>query len=81
MIFGISDGGTIEVITNRVFHAILNLKESFVYWPAKDERDQLIAATFHELPHCVGYVDGCAIKLAEKPSENEDIQDRFFLIL
>lgn len=70
--FGIGDGGTIQIITDRVFKAILNLKTNFLSWPEASERRELVAKTFHELPHCIGYVDGTEIKLAEKPSDDPE---------
>ncbi|XP_036342392.1 putative nuclease HARBI1 [Rhagoletis pomonella] len=71
-LFGVSDGGVIQNMTNRVFHAILKLKTKFLYWPDAAERKILAAETFEELPHCVGYVDGTEVKLAEKPSEDPE---------
>ncbi|XP_055543804.1 uncharacterized protein LOC129729319 [Wyeomyia smithii] len=65
--FGIDDGGTIQIITDRVFKAILNLKSRYISWPDATERRGIVARNFHELPHCIGYVDGTEIKLAEKP--------------
>lgn len=50
MLFGISDGGTIDSITKRVFNAILKLKNEYIYWPAENERDQIVADTYEELP-------------------------------
>lgn len=70
--FGVGDGGTIATITRRVFKAILRLKNKFLYWPDKKERSEIIAKTAFELPQCIGYVDGCEIKLAEKPTEDPE---------
>lgn len=43
--FGIGDGGTISIITARVFKVILKLKNEFLFWPNKDERDQIATDT------------------------------------
>ncbi|XP_054083341.1 putative nuclease HARBI1 [Zeugodacus cucurbitae] len=67
-LFGISDGGVIQVMTNRVFDAIIKRKTQFLFWPDPVERRALVVQTLSELPHCVGYVDGTEIKLAEKPT-------------
>ncbi|XP_037806208.1 protein ANTAGONIST OF LIKE HETEROCHROMATIN PROTEIN 1-like [Lucilia sericata] len=32
----------------------------------------MVAYTIHELPHCIGYVDGTEIKLAEKPLDDPE---------
>lgn len=67
-LFGIGDGGTIDKITRRVFHSILSLEKYFLYWPDEEERKQIVADSFEELPHCVGYGDGTIIPLKERPS-------------
>lgn len=67
-LFGVGDGGTINKITSRVFKSILSIEDKFVYWPNKDERIELVVETFHELPHCIGYVDGTEIPLKERPT-------------
>ncbi|XP_050322611.1 uncharacterized protein LOC126754564 isoform X1 [Bactrocera neohumeralis] len=72
-LFGIGDGGTIQIVTRRVFNAIINLKQRFLYWPDERERLKLIAATEKEMPGCVGYIDGSEIKLAEAPVRNHEI--------
>lgn len=69
-IFGIGDGGTIYKITRRVFTAFLRLKNKYIYWPDKEERAFIVSKKFHELPYCIGYVDGTEIKLAETPVTN-----------
>lgn len=66
-LFGIGDGGTIQNITVRVFRAFLELQKSFIFWPDKEERMQIVKQTFSELPYCIGYVDGTEFKLAETP--------------
>ncbi|XP_065356325.1 uncharacterized protein LOC135950720 [Calliphora vicina] len=71
-LFGIGDGGTLQKITDRIFKAILELKKQFLYWPDALERKNMVANTFHELPHCIGYVDGTEIKLAEKPLDDPE---------
>ncbi|KAI8117935.1 Protein ANTAGONIST OF LIKE HETEROCHROMATIN PROTEIN 1 [Lucilia cuprina] len=72
-LFGIGDGGTIQNVTRRVFKAILKLKNNILYWPGELERSQLVSATKSELPGCVGYIDGCEIKLAEAPTNNHEL--------
>lgn len=68
--FGIGDGGTIYKITNRVFSVFLRLKCKYISWPSKEERLNIVSETFHELPYCIGYVDGTEIKLSETPVTN-----------
>lgn len=72
-LFGIGDGGTIQNITKRVFRAILNLKNQFLYWPNEAERTRLVLATRNELPGCVGYIDGSEIRLAEAPIKSHEL--------
>lgn len=71
-LFGIGDGGTVDIMTKRVFGAISDLEPEFLYWPNQFEKEQIIAATFDEMPHCIGYIDGTEIKLAEKPCWDPD---------
>lgn len=66
-LFGIGDGGTLDKITKRVFKAILRQKNLYLNWPTSEERSLICQETMHELPHCIGYIDGSEIKLAEKP--------------
>ncbi len=66
-LFGVGDGGTIEKVTRRVFQSILSLKDKVICWPSVEERESLVQKTFHELPHCVGYVDGMEVPLINKP--------------
>lgn len=68
--FGIGDGGTIDKITRRVFKAFLNLQTEYISWPDENERASIVAETFHELPFCIGYVDGTEIPIAESPVIN-----------
>ncbi|XP_049301863.1 uncharacterized protein LOC125775375 [Bactrocera dorsalis] len=70
--FGIGDGGTIQRVTELVFQAILKIKQRFLFWPDAKERQSIVRNTFFELPHCIGYVDGTEIKLAEKPSDDPE---------
>ncbi|XP_067625245.1 uncharacterized protein [Eurosta solidaginis] len=71
-LFGVSDGGAIQNMTNRIFQAIFRVRQQFVYWPDSAERQNLVAETFDELPHCIGYVDGTEIKLVEKPLDDPE---------
>lgn len=50
----------------------MKLKDQFIYWPNELEREKIVSDTFHELPYCVGYVDGTEIKLAEKPFDDPE---------
>ncbi|XP_053969424.1 uncharacterized protein LOC128869445 [Anastrepha ludens] len=54
-LFGVGDGGTIQIVTRRVFSAILNLKGRFLFWPNERERLKLVAATEKEMPGCVEF--------------------------
>lgn len=71
-LFGIGDGGSLDIITKRVFRAIFELEAEYLKWPDDTERSEMISATFHEMPHCIGYVDGSEVKLAERPSKDAD---------
>ena len=41
-------------------------KDRYIHWPDATERKLFISETLNEPPHCIGYVDGTKIKLAEK---------------
>lgn len=71
-LFGLGDGGTIQNFTNRVFSAILKLKNRYIFWPGEEERKFIEQATYHEMPFCIGYVDGTEVRLAEKPYIDSD---------
>lgn len=71
-LFGTGDGGTIQNCTKRVFSALMKHKTRYIYWPDKEERNAIERATSHEMPHCIGYLDGTELKLAEKPYEDPD---------
>lgn len=71
-LFGVGDGGTIDIMTKRIFGAILEMESEFMYWPSNGEKQLIIAETFDEMPHCVGYIDGSEIKLAERPCTDPD---------
>ncbi|XP_039948356.1 protein ANTAGONIST OF LIKE HETEROCHROMATIN PROTEIN 1-like [Bactrocera tryoni] len=72
-LFGVGDGGTIKNVTQRIFIAILRLKNEFLYWPNERERLEIVSATSKEMPGCVGYIDGSEIKLAEAPVMQHEI--------
>uniref|UniRef100_A0A034WKI8 Putative nuclease HARBI1 n=1 Tax=Bactrocera dorsalis TaxID=27457 RepID=A0A034WKI8_BACDO len=72
-LFGVGDGGTIKNVTQRIFKAILRLKNEFLYWPNERERLEIVSATGKEMPGCVGYIDGSEIKLAEAPVMQHEI--------
>ncbi|XP_037930823.1 putative nuclease HARBI1 [Teleopsis dalmanni] len=69
-LFGVEDGKTIYKITRRDFRSILELQTTFITWPYVAERQDIVEKTYHELPHCIGYIDGTEIKLAETPMVN-----------
>ncbi|XP_039968986.1 protein ALP1-like [Bactrocera tryoni] len=71
-LFGISDGGIIQNLTERIFNALLNYKDQYLFWPNTEERKELVLETSSELPNCIGYVDGTEIPLAEKPSQDPE---------
>jgi hypothetical protein len=71
-LFGIGDGGTIQNCTNRIFFALLKLKSRYIFWPNLAERKIICQQTHHEMPFCIGYVDGTELRLAEKPSDDPD---------
>ena len=65
-IFGVGDGGT-------VMHAIIHLKSKYLIWPSVpsvEERKKIVSSTMHELPYCVGYLDGTEVRLFEAPCKN-----------
>ncbi|XP_065365511.1 putative nuclease HARBI1 [Calliphora vicina] len=72
-LFGVGDGGTIQIVTDRVFKAILNLKKRFLFWPNSRERSEILYATKDEMPGCIGYIEGSEIKLAEAPVKNHEL--------
>ncbi|XP_036334884.1 protein ANTAGONIST OF LIKE HETEROCHROMATIN PROTEIN 1-like isoform X1 [Rhagoletis pomonella] len=69
-VFGVGDGETIYKITKRVFQAFLELKSKYIYWPDAAERQEIVKNTYNEMPHCIGYIDGTELKLAEAPVKN-----------
>lgn len=71
-LFGVGDGGTVITVTDRVITAIINLKSKFLFWPTVQERKKIVGDTLHELPGCIGYVDGTEIKLAESPIKDHE---------
>ncbi|XP_049308660.1 uncharacterized protein LOC125777617 [Bactrocera dorsalis] len=71
-LFGVSDGGIIQNLTDRIFKELLKHKDQYLFWPNSDERKKLVSETWGELPNCVGYVDGTEIPLAEKPSQDSE---------
>ncbi|XP_036334867.1 uncharacterized protein LOC118745527 [Rhagoletis pomonella] len=72
-LFGFGDGGTLNIVTYRVIKALINLKHKFLFWPSETERKAIAAKTMHELPGCIGYVDGSEIRLAEAPVKNHEL--------
>ncbi|XP_070072656.1 uncharacterized protein [Drosophila takahashii] len=72
-VFGVGDGGTLALFTERVFTAFLRLLKKYIYWPKREEREVIVLNTFHELPYCIGYIDGSEIKLFEKPPKNHGV--------
>lgn len=70
--FGIGDGGTIDKITKRVFTAIMKLEKKYIFWPDAEERRDIGQLTAHELPNCMGYLDGCEIRLSYAPYPNHN---------
>uniref|UniRef100_A0A336MWE7 CSON005157 protein n=1 Tax=Culicoides sonorensis TaxID=179676 RepID=A0A336MWE7_CULSO len=71
-LFGIGDGGSISNYCKRVFSAILKHRRNLICWPNADERNLIDTETFHEMPHCIGYVDGTEVKLNEAPQDDPD---------
>lgn len=72
-LFGVGDGGTLDKITNRVFNAFLHKLPEYIQWFTIEERKDLVAETLHELPYCIGYIDGSEVKLAEMPVINHEV--------
>ena len=50
----------------------MKYKRHFIDWPNPLERAEIVEKTRHELPFCVGYVDGSEVKLAEKPQQDPE---------
>lgn len=67
-LFGIGDGSTITRITRRVFSALIDIENKYIYWPSQKERQHVIVPAISAyLPNCVGFVDGTKIELDEAP--------------
>ncbi|KAL7725270.1 hypothetical protein ACLKA6_007774 [Drosophila palustris] len=80
-LFGVGDGGTIGSITDRVFSAILRKLSQLIYWPNAAERKKLALETIHELPYCIGYIDGSEIKLARTPQLDHEFEDLTVIVM
>ncbi|XP_017468561.1 PREDICTED: uncharacterized protein LOC108360678 [Rhagoletis zephyria] len=72
-VFGVGDGETIYKITRRVFRSFLVLKTKYISWPDEAEKREIVEKTYHELPHCIGYIDGTELKLSEAPVVNHTV--------
>jgi len=65
---GISKGSAMEYV-ERTVDAILSLEDQVLFWPGREERNQIskrIHAEYH-FPCCVCFVDGTHLGLAFKP--------------
>jgi hypothetical protein len=73
-LFGVSYGSVCE-FTNRVFTALLSMKDTEIYWPSAVERAE-ISRRFgrdHGLPGAVGVVDGTYVNMSQKPAVNGEV--------
>lgn len=68
--------GTNVLYIRRVTQALRNRRESYIYWPNEEERNDIQAAIEEKsgLPNCVGIVDGTLFPLAFSP-QTEDSPD------
>ncbi|XP_039956810.1 uncharacterized protein LOC120772333 [Bactrocera tryoni] len=48
-LFGISNGGIIQNLTERIFNALLKHKDQYLLWPNTEERNNLVSETWSEL--------------------------------
>ncbi|CAD6915720.1 unnamed protein product [Tilletia laevis] len=67
--FGVSEGSVIT-FTDRVLSALIGVESRFVWWPAREERQQMRQemSDHHGLAGCVGFVDGTHVNLAGTPA-------------
>ena len=74
IMFGFSYG-SVELFTNRVFKAILNLEEEYVRWPNARKRRRISERIKlkHGFSNCVGFLDGTPIVLFQKPGVDGEV--------
>jgi hypothetical protein len=62
--------GTVAKFTDRVFTAILAMKDQVIYWPNEEERRDISARMGfkHGLPGCVGILDGTPVNFSQRPA-------------
>lgn len=73
-ISGISDG-TVDKYTERIFEAILSLKNQVIKWPSAQERRE-ISQRFDKkygLPNAVGIVDGTPVVFSQRPAVDGEV--------
>jgi DDE superfamily endonuclease len=66
--FGVSEGTVINA-TRRVVEAILSLEDKYLRWYTVEESTEIKRRIYQMsgFPHCLGFLDGTTIVLAEKP--------------
>ena len=71
-VFGIGEG-TVNLYRDRVVQALLNLKDSVITWPNKEERTMIAGRFFEDYkwPNCVGVIDGTLFPLAFRPQSKD----------
>ena len=65
--------GSIDRYTKRCIKAILSLKDDAIFWPRKQEKQQIksrIKKSFG-FSECIGYIDGTLIPLFNKPVNHD----------
>lgn len=68
-LFGVGDGSTITRVTRRVFQAILDVENQYVFWPSENERKEMLVP---HLANCVGFMDGIRFELDEAPHNDKE---------
>uniref|UniRef100_T1IU29 DDE Tnp4 domain-containing protein n=1 Tax=Strigamia maritima TaxID=126957 RepID=T1IU29_STRMM len=74
-LFGVSNGGLINDLTQRVSKALLAHCPDIIKWPSLEEQLELSAqmdVLENGLPKCVAFLDGTHIPLAEAPENDPE---------
>ncbi|KAI7816218.1 hypothetical protein BC939DRAFT_508503 [Gamsiella multidivaricata] len=75
--FGIAQG-TMELYTNRLITALLEVEGNWLRWPEEESREEHGQAMRKEgFPGCVGFMDVTKIRLTQKPAGSFDWFDEY----
>lgn len=69
--FGIEKAASIEIITRRVFDAVVDLQ--LIAWPTLEDKAQLLAESSDTLPYCLGIIDATLSPLKFSPTLNHEL--------